>query len=172
MCVILDLYLVQHAEAKTKEEDPERSLTDEGWKAIEAVAAHCATLNMRLDGIYHSGKLRAQQTAEVLARHLNAMEKLRMQPGLDPLDDVKPTQEWLARQAQQGVSAIAIVGHLPFLEKLVSALITQDERAGVVAVRHAGVMKLILKQSGLYAVEWILTPEIAARKSSGNWPAT
>ncbi len=168
MCAILDLYLVQHAEAKTKEEDPERSLTNEGRKAIEAVSAHCAMLNIKMDSIYHSGKLRAQQTAEVLARHLNAMEKLRMQPGLDPLDDVKPTQEWLARQAEQGVSAIAIVGHLPFLEKLVSVLTTRDQQAGVVALRHAGVVKLIPKQGGLYAVEWILTPEIVAKKSSEN----
>ncbi len=165
---MLDLYLVQHAEAKTKEEDPERSLTNEGRKAIEAVAAHCATLGIKMESIYHSGKLRAQQTAEVLARHLNAMEKVRAQPGLDPLDDVKPTQEWLARQSQQGVSAIAIVGHLPFLEKLASVLITRDEQAGVVAVRNAGVVKLIPKQSGLYTVEWILTPEIAGRKSSEN----
>ncbi len=168
MCAILDLYLVQHAEAKTKEEDPERSLTDEGRKAIEAVAAHCAMLNIKMDSICHSGKLRAQQTAEVLARHLNAMGKLRMQPGLDPLDDVKPTQEWLGRQVEQGVNAIAIVGHLPFLEKLGSLLITGHDEAKVVAFRNGGVVKLIPKQSGLYAVEWILTPENTAGKSSGN----
>ena len=64
------LYLVQHAEGKREEEDPVRDLTEKGRKDIENVAHHLKRLNVQVKQILHSGKTRAQSTANVLARHL------------------------------------------------------------------------------------------------------
>ena len=57
------VYLVQHGEAKSEEEDPERPLTDNGRFTVESVSEHIAPLGLGVTRIIHSGKLRAKQTA-------------------------------------------------------------------------------------------------------------
>ena len=52
------LYLCQHAEAKNKEEDPERDLTEKGRGDIEIVSHHLKRLNLGVQQIFHSGKTR------------------------------------------------------------------------------------------------------------------
>jgi phosphohistidine phosphatase len=68
--VVMLLYLVQHAEVKSKEEDTERDLTEKGRLEIENVAHHLQRQNITVEQIFHSGKTRAQSTAKVLAYHL------------------------------------------------------------------------------------------------------
>jgi phosphohistidine phosphatase len=158
----MEIYLIQHAQSKSREEDPARPLSNEGKQAIERVAKYVAQMGLILDRIYHSGKLRAYQTAEILAHHLRIDERVEARQGLDPLDDVKPTLAWLNQQAANGVKALAIVGHLPFLDKLASSLIVGNEAAGVVAFQYGGIVKLTPRREGRgYAVQWILTPELA-----------
>lgn len=160
----MDIYLIQHAESTPKEEDPARPLTDTGRRNVERVATRLADLNVSFDGIFHSGKLRAQQTAEILANQLRISDRVEARSGLDPLDAVKPTENWLSQQTQQGMKSIAIVGHLPFLEKLASLLVTGNEAAGVVAFQYAGVIRLTPKTQGSgYRVRWVLTPELTTR---------
>ena len=160
----MDIYLIQHAESKSKEEDPARPLTDEGRRTIEKVGEHLARLGISFDRVFHSGKLRAQQTAEILAGSLNINEKIEAHAGLDPLDPVKPIAQWLSEDARQGVKSVAIVGHLPFLEKLASLLITGNETSGVVSFQYAGVVRLAPKAQGQgYTVRWVLTPELITR---------
>jgi phosphohistidine phosphatase len=162
--ITLEIYLIQHAESKSKEEDPLRPLTDEGKKTVEMVGEHLARLGIDIDHLFHSGKLRAQQTAEILARNLNISEKMEAHTGLDPLDPVEPIAQWLSEQIQDKLKTVAIVGHLPFLDKLASLLVTGNETAGVVAFQHAGVVNLTPKpESERYAVRWVLTPELILR---------
>lgn len=66
----MKLYLVQHGEAKRKEEDPSRPLTNKGIKDAEKVAKYISKLEVKAKKIFHSGKLRAKQTAEIYAKHL------------------------------------------------------------------------------------------------------
>ena len=61
------VYLVQHGESRPEEEDPQRSLTDEGVRNVEKIARFLRPLGLKLETIWHSGKPRAQQTAELLA---------------------------------------------------------------------------------------------------------
>ncbi len=154
----MDVYLVQHAQSKPKEEDPARPLTADGVKTIEKVASHCAKMKLSADQIYHSGKLRAQQTAEVLAKHLNAPNIVQAKAGLDPLDPVGPAKSWLEELAGRGLKSVAVVGHLPFLDKLASLLVAGNENAGIISFQNAGVVKLVPKSPGEgYCVQWILT---------------
>src|SRR5512142_725316 len=55
----IDLFLVQHGEAKSEAEDPERSLTDRGAEAVRRMAAWAARVGVKVDQIRHSGKRRA-----------------------------------------------------------------------------------------------------------------
>ena len=86
----MNLLLVQHGEAKTEAEDPERSLTDAGAEATRRMATWAAASGLRVDRIQHSGKRRAEQTAEILAEILNPAKRVIAVPGLKPNDDIRP----------------------------------------------------------------------------------
>jgi phosphohistidine phosphatase SixA len=82
------------------------------------------------------------------------------------LDEVEPIRKWLVEQAHQGYRSIAMVGHLPFLDKLASLLVAGNETAGVVAFQNACVVKLIpKKQSEGYHVHWILIPDMVTEQT-------
>ncbi len=78
------LYLGQHAEAKNKEIDPERDLTEKGLIDIEVVSHHLKRLNVEVQEIFHSGKTRAQSTAQILAEHLQPPSGINGSPRLGP----------------------------------------------------------------------------------------
>ena len=152
----MEVYLVQHGEAKPESEDPERPLTATGRAEAESVAGHAAASGIQVARILHSGKLRARQTAEILAGHLTPTEGLSEHQGLSPLDDPREAK-LLVEQAERPVM---LVGHLPHLSRLAAALISGDPENEVIRFRMAGVVCLGLSDAG-WAVNWILTPEIA-----------
>ncbi len=47
----MDLYLVQHGEAKPEAEDPERPLTDQGVETVRRLASWAAQVGVRVDQI-------------------------------------------------------------------------------------------------------------------------
>jgi phosphohistidine phosphatase len=80
--------------------------------------------------------------------------------GLAPKDPVAPAAQWL--RTMTGHDAIAVIGHLPFLDRLASLLVAGDEEAQVVPFRMGGLVKLEPKEEGEgFAVAWVLPPELA-----------
>jgi broad specificity phosphatase PhoE len=75
------IYLVQHGEAKSEEEDPRRTLTDKGVGEVQKVAEFLRPLTLAVDTVWHSGKARAQQTAELLAEALGAQARVVAREG-------------------------------------------------------------------------------------------
>lgn len=150
----MKLYLVQHGEAKSEKEDPERSLTDWGREEIERVAKATKPLGITPSVIYHSGKLRARQTAEILGKALNLT--FQQEEGLNPNDPILP---WVERISQENRD-LMIVGHLPFLDKLASYLLCRDENARLILFRYGAIVCLTQKEDKRWAVLWILTPEM------------
>lgn len=157
----MDVYLMQHGVAMPAEEDPARPLSASGHAEVERVARRAATSGIAIGRCIHSGKLRAEQTARVLGEAVGAVIEGR--EGLSPSDPVGPLVDWLRRAAEPASPpSIAIVGHLPFLDRLAGVLVAGDENARPVRFRNAGLVKLVPKAEGSgYAVEWILTPELA-----------
>lgn len=107
------LYLVQHARAKSKEEDPKRPLSGDGVVEINKMASYLANLNIKVEEVFHSSKLRAKQTAEVLTVKIQPEGRLSEIEGLLPLND---PGIWEKRVAQINRN-IVLVGHLPHLSK-------------------------------------------------------
>jgi phosphohistidine phosphatase len=151
----MKLYLVQHGEAKSEAEDPRRSLTDQGRKEVEQVAQAAKRLGLHPSKIYHSGKRRAMQTAEILANALRSPVEATL--GLNPNNDVRNWADRVSRVKED----LLIVGHLPFLEKLASLLATGDESVRPVLFRYGGIVYLEQKESARWGVRWIFTPEMA-----------
>ncbi|MCD6138753.1 MAG: histidine phosphatase family protein, partial [Deltaproteobacteria bacterium] len=93
--ICMKLYLVQHAEAKKKDEDPQRPLSEKGWTDIKKVAAFAAEqANIKVSNIMHSGKTRARQTAEAMADYLTPPEGIRKEEGLEPLGALEKRRDW------------------------------------------------------------------------------
>ena len=154
----MKLYLIQHGEAKTEAEDPERSLTARGEKEVLAISKMAGGLQIRPSKIYQSGKLRAKQTAEIIASGLKISDSLvQPAPGLNPNDDIYAWVERISKEKED----LMLVGHLPFLEKLASFLLSGDERARLVLFRYGAIVCLDQKGDKGWAVRWILTPEMA-----------
>jgi phosphohistidine phosphatase len=151
---MMRVYLIQHGEARSENEDPQRSLTTRGQKEVVQVAGAAQRMGLRCHAIYHSGKQRARQTAEIMAQALGS--PVSQVPGLAPLDDVSPWAETFAR----GKKDLMLVGHLPFLQKLASLLIVGREDARPVLFRYGAVVCLELYEDSGWGVRWILTPEM------------
>lgn len=154
----MKLYLIQHGEAKSEVEDPERSLTARGEKEVTGVSKAATGLNITPSKVYHSGKLRARQTAEIIANALKIPD-LSVQPtqGLNPNDNIRPWAERISKERED----LMIVGHLPFLEKLTSFLLCVNENSRLVLFRYGAIVCLEQREDKGWAVRWILTPEIA-----------
>jgi phosphohistidine phosphatase len=52
------------------------------------------------------------------------------------------------------------VGHLPFLNKLASLLLTGCESADAVAFKNAGIVALSRNEGNNWQIDWMVTPEI------------
>ncbi len=149
------LYLVQHAEAKSAEEDPARDLTARGLIDIEDIAHHLQRIKVQVRQIVHSGKARAKSTAKVLATHLRPPAGVSEAPGLAPLDD---PEIWAGRIAKLDED-ILLVGHLPHLARLTSLLISGDKEKTVINFQMGGVVRLRRMEAGQWAVDWMIVPE-------------
>jgi len=154
----MKLYLIQHGEARSEVEDPERSLTDKGKQEVLSVSKAATGLNIRPSKVFHSGKLRAKQTAEIIASALKIPGlSVQATEGLNPNDDIRPWAERISKEKED----LMFVGHLPFLEKLASFLLCGSENARLVWFRYGAIVCLDQKEDKGWAVRWILTPEMA-----------
>jgi phosphohistidine phosphatase len=86
---------MQHGEAKSEAEDPERSLTIRGEEETRKVSGALKKVGIRPSRIYHSGKKRAEQTAVIIAGAFDLCAQLGQ--GLNPNDDVRPWVERISR---------------------------------------------------------------------------
>ena len=148
------LYLVQHGKSLSKELDPELGLSGEGISDVEQVAANAARQNVLVSHIVHSGKKRALQTAEIYARALQPGKGVSEIDGLAPLDDVS-----LFAAAVNPADNLMAVGHLPFMERLVSYLVTGAMDKPVIKFQNGGIVCLdIDPDTGAWVIKWALYP--------------
>jgi phosphohistidine phosphatase len=150
------LYLVQHAEAKSEADDPSRDLSEKGKMDIEAVAHHLKRLHVEVKQIFHSGKTRAQTTANILGEHLQPSAGVSEAPGLAPMDDPGIWAERIAKVDEN----IMVVGHLPHLGRLAALLMSGDKERIVVNFQMGGAVRLQLMEANQWALDWMIVPNI------------
>jgi phosphohistidine phosphatase len=153
---VMRVYLVQHGESKSEGEDPQRRLTDKGLGEVQNVANFLRPLKMAVDAIWHSGKARAQQTGELLAEAVGSRDRVLQREGLGPNDQVATTREAL----EQAGGDVMIVGHLPFLGKLVALLVTGSEEKEIVEYQVGSVVCIERRDGGKWKVAWMITPSL------------
>ena len=149
------LYLVQHGQALPKETDPERPLSEPGQADITRLAKFLQNANVQVSRIIHSGKKRAQQTADLLTSAICPGETTQEAMGLNPND---PVEEFAAKASQWQVDTL-VVGHLPFLAKLVDHLLAKGQ-GEVVSFRPGTVVCLERIDPQGWTIAWMIRPEL------------
>ena len=150
----MKLYLVQHGDACAKEVDPERPLTEKGESNIERLAAFLKAAGIQVERVIHSGKLRAQQTATRLAEAMAPGIELEESGLINPNDNPKAF-DWQSESWDQDT---LVVGHLPFMGRLVSHLVAGDADMPLVAFRPGSVVCLERASDGNWLLHWMLRP--------------
>ena len=148
------LFLVQHGKSLPKEKDPDRGLSKQGIEETRAVAAMAAEQNVQVSCIIHSGKKRALQTAEIFMEIMEPEAGIAKGSGLAPLDDVTTFTSKIDTEDN-----IMVVGHLPFMERLVSYLVAGSPEILVVKFQNSGIVCLDTESdSQPFFIRWTLFP--------------
>jgi phosphohistidine phosphatase len=121
----LKLVLVHHGEAVGPEVDPRRPLSIRGREMVERLAAEAAHRGVRPDVVWHSGKLRARQTAEVFWRLCNPFAEFSATKDLQPDD---PAQ-WVRDRLRGETRDILIAGHFYHMPRLLALLLGGVDRS-------------------------------------------
>ena len=150
------LFLVQHGESLPKEQGPERGLSDAGIATVIRIACIAMDQNVVVDRILHSGKERARQTAEIMAKALPPRVEMRAETGLNPMDDVQAYGAGLDNKDQ-----LMLVGHLPFMARLTSYLVTGSPDTQVCQFQNGGIVCLDQTETAEnWLIRWMLVPRI------------
>jgi len=152
---IMRVYLVQHGEALSSEEDPARPLSEKGAADVRRMGNFLyRNAGLVVPEVLHSGKARAAQTAEILARCLNGVYVAA--------SDLNPNDGpglWAARLAAR-IEDVMLVSHLPYLQRLAGLLLCGDVSSPLMRFSNAGVVCLARDGEGVWQLEWAMTPEL------------
>lgn len=148
------LCLVRHGEAAPSDQDPERHLSTRGRAQVRWAAKPLGELDLRVDAVFHSGKPRASETAEILAEVVDSAQGVSQREGLNPND---PVDTLLGELEAEGLERVMLVGHLPFMERLIAFLLLGDPDRRVVRFGEAAVAALRRTPEG-WEVSWMVQP--------------
>jgi len=150
------LFLVQHGKSLPKDVDPDQGLSDEGIAETERIANVAKDYGVNVKIIKHSVKTRARHTAEIFASALNPQGIIQEVSGIKPLDDVAAVAETLNPNED-----VMLVGHLPFMERMTSYLITGSIERPVLKFQNSGIVCLDKDpETRSWFIKWTLMPNI------------
>lgn len=152
----MKIYLVRHGEAVSSQFDPQRPLSEQGFADVRKIAAFIKSKEISVEHIWHSGKLRAKQTAEILAESVSVKKGCSARDNLSPNDDVSI----IANELEAYDTNLMLVGHLPFLANLASLLVAGKEFASAVAFDAGSVVCLNRCDPGRWQIEWMISPQL------------
>jgi phosphohistidine phosphatase len=152
----MKLYLVQHGDALAKDIDPDRPLSEKGQSDVKHIASFISE-HMEVPRVLHSGKTRARQTAELLADSIASGLSVEAISGISPNDPVEDFAQQLIGRNED----VLVVGHLPFMAKLVAWLVTTgtDEQA-IVSYQPGSIVCIESAEDGRWLIQWIIRPEL------------
>ena len=149
------IYLVHHGDAAGPEVDPARPLSPIGRTQTDLLAQKAAARGVKPRAIWHSGKLRAKQTAEAFWRRCNPLSAFAAVRGLQPLDAPGHIVETIAGEEDD----VMVVGHFPQMPALLTLLSTGNPAASPGDFPMHGIVALE-KVEGKWVESWRLTSEL------------
>jgi phosphohistidine phosphatase len=149
---VVNFYLVRHGDALSAAENPQRPLSSDGRRRVQQTAGMALERSIQVSVIYHSGILRAKETAEILAEGMSVATVAELS-GLLPEDDPAIVKAEL----EAANDSIVLVGHLPFMSRLAGLLINGDpERPGVEF--FPATMICYVRSTAQWKMSWVIAP--------------
>ena len=153
----MKLYLVQHGEACSKQDDPERPLTENGKADANRLAVFLRQAGVKVDNVVHSGKLRAEQTAARLVNAIAPGAKIEVHDAISPNDN--PITFAIRLKELPGDSLI--VSHLPFIPGLIAHLVVGNKNSLITAYTPGTVACLeFTPEKNNWSLNWMIRPEL------------
>jgi phosphohistidine phosphatase len=165
---MMTLYFLRHAVALDrsvwKKEDSQRPLNKEGKKKLRKETKGLKHLDLQFDSILTSPYKRAYDTAMIVAEALKAEKKVKV------VEDLKSegSPEILVRQLAKTYrpkDSVLLVGHEPYLSKLISVLIGADKSLSL-DFKKGGLCRLdadALRYGRCASLKWWLPPKLLKR---------
>ncbi len=147
---------MRHGEAKPENEDPERGLTDNGMEHARRMGEFLSFMGTELDTVIHSTKKRACETAQAITRSLRPKKEVHEENGLAHNND---PAAWVAR-INEMTEDTAIVGHLPFLDRLLGLLALGDADKKMIDLAPVSTVCLKPAGNGKWLIMWAIGPEV------------
>lgn len=158
----MQLYLLRHADAGDPEAwqgpDAARPLSDKGRKQSRRLGEHLAAIGFSADGVITSPKIRASETADIVAECLKATVSIDDRLG-GPLG--VETVDTILEEAGDPGRAI-LVGHDPDFSELVTVLCA----AAGVTMRKGALARIEIDRplrTGAGTLRWLLPPDALKR---------
>lgn len=148
-------YLVRHGEAVSAQVNPQRPLSARGRAEVAELAQLALSREVRVAELRHSGILRAQETAEILAGYLKPSGGVQPFAGLMPEDDPETAKAELESVEQP----ILLVGHLPFMSRLAALLVKGDAARSVAEFGPASMLCCVKVGAG-WQIDWQIAPTL------------
>jgi phosphohistidine phosphatase len=127
----MHIYLLRHGiaeDAGPTVAEPDRALTEEGWKRLRRAALAWRSLVVTPDVIMVSPLRRAQETAQVFAEAVRFRGELRTDNSLIPSAPASLALSLIEVEALSQTKGVAVIGHEPNLGYLLGTLITGHPR--------------------------------------------
>lgn len=155
----MKLYLVQHAEALSKDQNPRRTLSQKGQADAIKMAAFLFEADVQVDEVVHSGKVRAEETASVLAKTVCLGQAPKEIEGLKPNDST----DHMFNAAQACGGDLMAVGHQPFMARMVSRCLTGFEDGITVQFEPGSIVCMERADDGVWGLNWMQRPGMLSK---------
>lgn len=149
----MNLYLIRHGQPQPREEDPSQALTSQGRLDVATITRFLSQTGCSIREIWHSEKVRSQETAWIIGQALTA-GRLVPKPGLAPLDSV----DSIRAEIMDREDDLMIVGHLPFLSRLINLLLGAPLGLELVNFQTAGLVGMERNQEHIWKIKCAIYP--------------
>ena len=158
----LELYLVRHGVAAERGEDypddSKRPLTPRGIARLKKEARALEALGVGFDVIITSPRVRARQTADVLAESFKSKPAVTLSDSLAPAGTPTAVMQDITKHARR--ARIALVGHEPNIGELAARLIGARSP---LEFKKGAICRIdfeVLPPKGLGQLRWFVTPRM------------
>lgn len=148
------LYLVRHGDAVSEHVDFTRPLSQKGVEEVAKSAQYLKDQDVQLALVLQSQKLRAKQTARIIHEALQTPCPIKTEKHLNPND---PLDQILVLIKDLKDDTL-IVGHLPFLDRLLSELVGQSRQGGSFSFRTGSAVALERIEGQKYKMIFTVNP--------------
>ena len=157
----MEIYILRHGIAVESgttgyKKDSDRPLTKEGEDKMHQIAEAMLGMGLKFDLILSSPYMRANQTARIAAGELD--EEVTFTNSLVPDGNAL---ELITEINEKRPQQVLLVGHEPYLSRLISVLVTGGSNAAI-ELKKGGLCKLTAERISFgqcATLNWLLTPK-------------